>query len=605
MTTEVHPAHPSGRPLRVLLVEDSATQAAALAVMLERHGLETIIARRAEIALEKMRSVTVDLVMSDVLMPGMDGYELCRRAKAEWPDVPVVLLTSLTDPLAIVRGLECGADHYVTKPYDPEGLLARVQLVIERSHQPVLVHPQPFTVELLGTPFTITATKEQILELLVSSYSDLMRTSQAVREAERRARFLAEVTEVLSASLDVHRVLRELAHLVVPRIADVCTVDVLGPGNVPERVELAHDFPDLLQTTSEGGREGGSALSAIARQAIEEGTMRLVPEADDETLADVARDPSLLEALKRGGPYVLLVVPLVARQRVLGVLQFLSADSGRASSPEALLLAEDLARRASVAVDNALLYGEAQRATRARDDVLAIVSHDLRNPLNTIQMSTAFLLDVLAEPGMASPLVPLVPQLQLIRRATARGNALIQDLLDVSRIESGTLAVDAAMTSATALLSDAVLELEPLVISKGLRFEHEWIGEDAEVPADRGRIAQVFSNLVGNAVKFTPKGGVVRVTGRRAGSHVEYIITDSGSGIAADHLPHLFDRFWKATKASRSGAGLGLFIVKGIVSGHGGTVDVESTPGAGTSFSFTLDGASNPPWRPDAPAPSA
>jgi signal transduction histidine kinase len=585
----------TGRAVRILLVEDSATQAAALAMFLEHEGFEISVARRAERALEMLETTTVDLVLSDVIMPGMDGYELCRRIKSKRADLPVMLLTSLTDPLAIVRSLECGADHYVTKPYDPVGLLARVRVVLDKSAEPRLLHPQPFTVDLLGTAFTITATKEQILELLVSSYSDLMRTSEAVRDAERRARFLSEAMELLSSSLDEHRVLRDLARLIVPRIADVCAVDLLSPDGRSQRVEIAHRLA-TPQFDDESVRAAEPVISGIVQRAIAERTQQLDRHADDEALREVARDPALLEELRRTGPYLLLVVPLVARQRVLGFLQFLSADIAGAASPESLLLAEDLARRASVAVDNAVLYGEAQRATRARDDVLAIVSHDLRNPLNTIQMSAAFLLDVLADPDAVPP---LVSQLQLILRATGRGNALIQDLLDVSRIESGTLAVDASLTSAEALLTESVTELEPLVTGKGLRFEHEWIGPGAEVPADRGRIAQVFSNLVGNAIKFTPAGGLVRVSGQRVGGMVEFTVSDSGVGIAPDHVPHLFDRFWKATKASRSGAGLGLFIVKGIVEGHGGAVGVESAPSVGTVFRFTLAGATDPAWRPD------
>ncbi|MEO5816527.1 MAG: hybrid sensor histidine kinase/response regulator [Gemmatimonadaceae bacterium] len=586
------------RKPRILVVEDSATQAAALAELLERNGFDTVIARRAERALEILDTEAVDLVLSDVVMPGMDGYDLTKRIRAldTLSELPVVLLTSLTDPLAIVRGLESGADHYVTKPYDPTSLLARVHAVLEKADEPRL-HPKPFTVDLLGTPFTISATKEQILELLVSSYSDLVRTSEAVRDAERRARFLAEATELLSSSLDVHHVLRDLARLVVARIAEVCAADLLGPDGMTQRIEIAHGFSSVAPVADGAPQTYTAAISPIAQRAVDDSALQLVPLADDVALTDVARDPALLAELRREGPYALLVVPLIARRRVLGFLQFLSADVERLSAPESLLLVEDLARRAALAVDNALLYGEAQRATQARDDVLAIVSHDLRNPLNTIHMSTSFLLDVLESPGETAP--PIIPQLQLIRRATARGNALIQDLLDVSRIDSGTLAVEATLTSATALLNDAVLELEPLVTSKGLRFEHEWKGDDAEVPADRGRIAQVFSNLVGNAIKFTPKGGLVRLTGKRNKNHIEFVISDNGAGIAADHMPHLFNRFWKATKASRSGAGLGLFIVKGIVESHGGSVSVESEPEKGTTFCFSLPGASDAPWRPD------
>ena len=581
--------------VRILVVEDSATQAAALTDLLERAGYETVIARRAERALEILREQSVGLVLSDVVMPGMNGYELTRRIRAlpALSELPVVLLTSLTDPLAIVRGLESGADHYVTKPYEPEGLLARVKAVIARASEPRL-HPKPFTVDRLGTPFTISATKEQILELLVSSYSDLVRTSEAVRQAEQRARFLAEATELLSSSLDVQFVLRDLARLVVPRLADVCAADLLGPGGETQRVESVHGFA-AVPMADQGGQQLSAALSSHAQRALDEQSIQLVPVADNAALLDVAREPNLIAELQRTGPYALLVVPLMARHKVLGFLHFLAADATRFSTPESLLLVEDLARRAALAVDNALLYGQAQRATKARDDVLAIVSHDLRNPLNTIQMSTSFLLDILQEPGPTP--TSLIPQLQLIRRATARGNALIEDLLDVSRIESGTLAVDASLTSAATLLSDAVAELEPLVSSKGLRFEAEWIGDDAEVPADRGRIAQVFSNLVGNAMKFTPKGGLVRVTGRRSGAFVNFVVSDTGAGIAASDVPRLFDRFWKAAKASRGGAGLGLFIVKGIIEGHGGTVSVESAVGTGTTFCFSLSGASDVPWR--------
>ena len=153
-------------------------------------------------------------------------------------------------------------------------------------------------------------------------------------------------------------------------------------------------------------------------------------------------------------------------------------------------------------------------------------------------------------------------------------------------------------TSARGLLTDAVLELEPLATSKGLRFESAWEGDDAEVPADRGRIAQVFSNLVGNAIKFTSAGGLVRVTGMRRDSTIEYTVVDSGTGISADDVPRHFDRFWKATKASRGGAGLGLFIVKGIIESHGGTVSVESELGTGTRFRFSLPGASETPIAP-------
>lgn len=586
MTTSGNRA-PRAHVSSVLIVEDSATQAAALEHLLASEGFEVRVARSAELALAHLARERSDLVLSDVVMPGMDGYELCRRIKATAAsaETPVVLLTSLNDPLAIVRGLASGADHYVTKPYQPEWLLTRLRAVLARGNAARAAPPEEVTVELLGTRFVIRATKEQILELLVSSYSDLVRTSEVVRDAERRARFLADAGELLSSSLDALEVLRELARLAVPRLADVCAVDLLDAEGRRRRVEIAHALAGVATVVpSEDGASDPLTPSASLTRAIAERTSQLIVAAERHDLSDVARDPMLIAALAQRSATV-LVVPLVARGRVLGVLQFLSLDGAQLSSADDLLFIEDLARRAALAVDNALLYGEAQRATRARDDVLAIVSHDLRNPLNTIQMSTSFLLDVLDTPGAD---VPLVPQLQIMRRATKRANALIQDLLDVSRIDAGTLAVAEVPTSASLLLSDAALEEEPSILAKGLTLEHEWRGPDVDVAVDRGRISQLFANLVGNAVKFTAEGGTISMRGELDAGRVVYEVRDSGAGIAPEHLPHLFDRFWQATQTSRAGAGLGLFIVKGIVDAHRGTIEVQSEPGIGTRIRVGL-----------------
>ena len=577
-------AVPARASARVLVVEDSATQAAALAVLLENAGYDTVLARRGDRALELLRQERIDLVLSDVVMPVMDGYELCRRIKAEpgWHGIPVVLLTSLTDPLAIVRGLAAGADHYVTKPYDTEGLLARVRFVLQHAADPQRVVPAPVEIELLGTTFTIRATKEQILELLVSSYSDLVRTSEVVREAEQRARFLAEATEVLSSTLDARRVLSDLARLAVPRIAELSATDLIAPDGAREGVAVVHAIPGAPVLVARAAQEPDAIVDAVVVDA----ETRVVPLPDDAALRATTGDDGVVAALLDRGPHELIVVPLVARGRVLGVLRLVVRAAMRSGRADDMPFILDLARRAALAVDNALLYEEARRATRARDDVLAIVSHDLRNPINTIQMSTSFLLDVLADPDAKN--VPLIPQLQVMQRSTRRANALIQDLLDVSRIDAGTLAVATTAIDASMLIRDAVLELAPLVEGKQLVFEHEWTGPDLLVAADRSRVGQIFSNLVGNAVKFTEPGGLVRIEGRRRDDVAEFDVIDRGPGIATEHLPHLFDRFWQASQTSRSGAGLGLFIVHGIVAAHGGAITVESTVGEGTRFRFTL-----------------
>lgn len=569
---------------RIMVVEDSATQAAALAELLQGAGYETLIARRAEDALEMLATERVQLVLSDVVMPGMDGYTLCSRIRAvpEWNEIPVVLLTSLNDPLAIVRGLESGAEHYVTKPYASDALLARVRGVIDRSRS-YGVRSLPFTVELLGTPFTISASKEQILELLVSSYSDLVQTSEAVRDAERRARFLSETTELLSSSLDVEQVLADLAELLVPRVAEICAVDFISPEGARSRVALTHAYRDVPLST-EGEGERSLPLSTVAMHALERRTREVVSAATRAELSTVSTDPRLLAHLAHGET-AMIIVPLVARERVLAMLTCVAPANGDLTSPVTIELLEDVAGRAALALENASLYAEARRATRARDDVLAIVSHDLRNPINTIQLSASMLLELQQEPGVVPP---YEQHLKIIGRATRRANALIQDLLDVSRIDSRTLGVELAPMSASTLLADAALELEPLVTGNAIRFECAWTGPDATISADRSRMLQAFSNLVGNALKFTPKGGLISLAGHASGGIARFEVSDSGAGIAPEHIPHLFNRFWKGAQSSRVGAGLGLFIVRGIIESHGGRVEVDSAPGIGTTFTLML-----------------
>lgn len=576
----------------ILVVEDSPTQAVALASLLEDAGFSILVATNGERAIETMRKTAVELVLTDIVMPGIDGYELCSLIKSEWKDIPVILLTSLTDPLAIVRGLQCGADHYVTKPYDPVQLLARVAHVLGRANDEVTLVPRPVRVELMGTPFTITATKEQILELLVSSYGDLVRASEIVRAAEQRARFLADAGALLSTSLHPGEILSSLAKLCVPYMADVCIVDLIDASGCVTRVAAASTVPEF-------GADGGPVLTTLPsteashpyRIALATGESQIVGE-DAAGLVMSSRNATDLPVDL--APACAVVAPLMTRERVLGALSFISYGSRKAYVDEDVSLASDLARRAALALENARLYQQAQRATQARDDVLALVSHDLRSPLGTVQMSASFLLEMLEAPG-ATP--PFEQQLKIIQRSVTRADRLIGDLLDVSRIDSGSLEVKHSPLDAVALLTETVEEHRPIAQEKGVTLASEWKGPPTLLSGDRDRIAQLFSNLIGNAIKFTPPEGVVEIVGTPGPRVVTYRVTDSGPGIAAEHLPHLFDRFWQANRATRTGAGLGLSIAKGIAEAHGGSLIAESTVGEGARFSFTIpvwDGAAPP-----------
>jgi len=221
--------------------------------------------------------------------------------------------------------------------------------------------------------------------------------------------------------------------------------------------------------------------------------------------------------------------------------------------------------------------------------VLAIVSHDLRNPIHAIYMAASFLLDVLPDAESADPTEALTRrQAEVVRRSAQRANALIGDLLDVTRIEAGHLAVSAAPVEAADLVADAVHDATPLALDKGQRLAASCADPLPAVRADRGRVAQLFGNLLGNAIKFTPAGGRVTVHAEAVGEEVRFAVVDTGPGIPPDHLPHLFDRYWQARETADLGTGLGLFIARGIAEAHGGRLWAESRVGGGSTFHFTL-----------------
>jgi signal transduction histidine kinase len=253
------------------------------------------------------------------------------------------------------------------------------------------------------------------------------------------------------------------------------------------------------------------------------------------------------------------------------------ADLAASVSTE-IELRMDIAERTRV--EEALL-----QAVRMRDEVLGIVSHDLRNPVHTVGLSASFLLDTLPEdPEQA----PVRKQLSIIRRAADQMDRLIRDLLDVAGIASGHLSVERGPQDAVSLLHAACETLQPLAHERGLGFELRVPGGPMPVLADPDRIHQVLSNLAGNAIKFTGEGGTVTLALDRDGGEARFSVTDTGLGIAPEQLPHIFEQFWQANRAGRHGAGLGLAIAKGIVEAHEGRIEVRSELGSGTTFSFTV-----------------
>ena len=249
----------------------------------------------------------------------------------------------------------------------------------------------------------------------------------------------------------------------------------------------------------------------------------------------------------------------------------------------------DLAGRLSIALDSLHQHTLAQRAIRVRDDVLATVSHDLRSPLSTVFASAELLLRMDAVRLSA----PARPRVAAMVRAAKQMQRLIDDLLDATSVEAGKIVLDKRRCSATELIAESVEQFADAAEEHGIRLTASLPDEPIEVDCDPLRVAQVLSNLIGNALKFTRRGGAVVAGVERRGEEVYFSVTDSGIGIGREQLPHLFDRFYRKhwgtlPGESRPGAGLGLYIVKGLVEAHGGNAWVESRLGAGTKAYFTL-----------------
>ena len=231
------------------------------------------------------------------------------------------------------------------------------------------------------------------------------------------------------------------------------------------------------------------------------------------------------------------------------------------------------------------MYKEAEQTLEARQQVLRIVSHDLRNPLGTISMAASLMLDVPMERPQA------LEHLARIKRAGERMNRLIQDLLEVARMEAGHVAIDVRTQDIAPMMYEAHEMLLPLATEKRIGLEMRVAENLPTVQADSGRVLQVLSNLVGNAIKFTPTDGRIVMSAERYADTVQFSVSDTGLGMAPEQLSQIFGQFWQANPADRRGVGLGLSIAKAIVEAHGGRIWVESRVGEGSTFFFTLESA--------------
>lgn len=419
---------------------------------------------------------------------------------------------------------------------------------------------------------------------------DAERQARAAAEAaQQRIAFLAEASRVLADSLDHDVTLARVAELTIPYLADLCGVHLVEERGALRQVALACADPAQRLIGEElsrrypfdiTGARGGPAV-------IRSGRAELVPTITDEMLAHAAHDDAHLALLRSLNLASYMIVPLLARGKLLGLLTLVMTTSQRHYTADDLQLAEDLARRAAVAVDNARLFREAQEAVQVRDEFLSIATHELNTPITSLLGFADILRRRIETDDSTTPRDRLMAR--TIHEQSLRLHRLLSSVLDVSRLRVGQFTIERSPMDLGALTRRAVDNLRTMLETHTITLSCP----DGPVPilGDELRLEQVILNLLQNAVKYSPGGGAIVVDLRREHHEAVLAVSDQGVGIPAESLPRLFSRFYRASNINHrriSGLGLGLFIVREIITLHGGTITAASEEGRGSTFTIRL-----------------
>jgi PAS domain S-box-containing protein len=398
-------------------------------------------------------------------------------------------------------------------------------------------------------------------------------------------RCLSEAGITLSKSLDIKETMEKTVHFLLPKFADWCLLDLAENG----AKQIAIAYPD----TKKEMFLHELTTRLVPDPALGRGSAYVLHSGKSELYTDQTNDSDwIAETLGLVHPQILrelgvvsyMCVPLVARGRTLGTITYVNRISNCRYNSFYLTLAEEIANRAAIAIDNAQLFLDAQSATRMREYFLSVVSHDLKNPLFAISAGTSLLLD---------PQLPMEREVvqriaEQMSKSVSRMDRLIHDLLDLAKLEANQLLIERHRNNSATLIEESISQIEIQIKRKGLNLVKDFARDSFFVSCDHDRSLQIIVNLLDNAVKFSPDSGTIKISTKRTGESIEFAISDTGPGLAQDQLLHVFDRYWQADRLSRRGSGLGLSIVSELVKAHGGKIWAESQPGQGTTFFFTL-----------------
>ena len=547
----------------VLLIDDDANVLVTMQAILEDEGHRVATAQTPAAARELLRAGSFDVVLSDLRLEsagadGADGLVLLDEIKRRRPNVATIVLTGYATMDVAIRALQRGVDDFLLKPCDVEQLKQSVARGVERH-----------------------------------------------RLSRRDLSLLAEASTILSSSLDFEATLSSVARVALPRFADWCTVDLVDQSvsdldqGSPARpateateatyrmVATAHVDPHKERLSVElrrryppdPSRRHGIWHVLGTREPV------LVQDAGPIQEAD-ARDAYHLELMREVGTRSVIRVALEARGQLLGVLSFGLGRPERVFDEGDLALAQELARRSAMAIDNARLYAAAQKAIAARDEFLAAAAHELKTPMTSLRGVAQLVRRQFQAQGTVDR-ERLERAFATIDSQTGKLARLVNQLLDVSRIEAGQLALERTETDLAGLVRDAVAAAQATSDRHRITLDAP---PSLSAVVDPLRIEQVLANLFDNAIKYSPNGGAieVRVSAPSPGA-ARVVVRDRGLGIPPERREHLFDRFYHVRHGGHiEGMGLGLFISRQIVERHGGRIEVESPPDGGTEVTVTL-----------------
>jgi signal transduction histidine kinase/DNA-binding response OmpR family regulator len=570
----------------ILIVDDLPDKLLVLETILADLGQNLVTARSGEEALRKILEQDFAVVLLDIAMPGMDGLETAAyiRRRKRSAHTPIIFITAYADEVHTARGYLLGAVDYIFSPVVPEVLRTKVKVFVDLYLMTQQVRRQ--------ADERVALAQEQAARA-------------AAEDATRRFAFLAEASNALSSTLDVGATLGVLAQRLVPALADlgvVFRVDEHGRLGPAEVTWTGIDGRMHALTIADG--EGPLAhLAEAARRCLE--ARRPLH------LTDAGAWPALPEPGAVPADAVLQSVaflPLIARGRTLGIMTLCLASPGRSHSGPDLALANDLADRAAIALDNARLYQNIQQEDERKNQFLAMLAHELRNPLAPIRNAVHVL------KLLGSPDAKVGQARDMIDRQISHMTRLVDDLLDMSRLARGKILLRKERLNLTKVVHDTLEDYRGFLVKTDLTLETSLPDAPVYVDGDATRLSQVLGNLLHNASKFTDPGGIVTVELAQSDDtdppSAFLIVRDTGIGMDRAMLERVFDTFSQADSSldrSRGGLGLGLALVRGLVHLHTGDVHAASAGlGKGTEITIRVPLATQtaPLAAPTAPPPN-